>query len=118
MTSADRSYEKPPRVTWAPHFTKVDWLLLLVVFAVAVFFRLWLQGEVPPGMNFDEAFESLEARRLLTEPGYHPIFFTGNWGIPPLEIHLTALAFLVAGERMWAYRYVSAIAGIVTIVLL
>ena len=118
MTSADRSDEKPSHGTWAPHFTRLDWLLLLVVFAIAVFFRLWLQGKVPPGMNFDEAFESLEARRLLTEPSYRPIFFTGNWGIPPLEIYLTALAFLVAGEQMLAIRYVSAIAGIVTIVLL
>ena len=118
MTGADRTYEKTPQEPWAPRFTRVDWLLLLVVFAVAVFFRLWQQGQVPPGMNFDEAFESLEARRLLTEPGYHPIFFTGNWGIPPLEIYLTALAFLVAGEHMLAIRYVSAIAGIMTIVLL
>ena len=118
MTSANRSYEKPPRGTRAPHFTRLDWLLVLVVFAIAVFFRLWQQGQVPPGMNFDEAFESLEARRLLTEPGYHPIFFTGNWGIPPLEIYLTGLAFLVAGEQMLAIRYVSAIAGILTIVLL
>jgi 4-amino-4-deoxy-L-arabinose transferase-like glycosyltransferase len=118
MTTADRSHEKPSHETWAPHFTRLDWLLLLVVFAIAVFFRLWLQGKVPPGMNFDEAFESLEARRLLTEPNYRPIFFTGNWGIPPLEIYLTALAFLVAGEQMLAIRYVSAVAGIVTIVLL
>ena len=69
-------------------------------------------------MNFDEAFESLEARRLLTEPGYHPIFFAGNWGIPPLEIYLTAFAFLIVGEQMLAIRFVSAIAGIVTIVVL
>ena len=36
MTSADRSHEKPSQGTWAPRFTRVDWLLLLVVFAVAV----------------------------------------------------------------------------------
>ena len=118
MTGADRSCEKSPREPWAPRLTRVDWILLLVVFAIAIFFRFWQQGQVPPGMNFDEAFESLEARRLLTEPGYHPIFFTGNWGIPPLEIYLTALAFLIAGEKMLAIRYVSAFAGIVTIVLL
>ena len=86
--------------------------------AVAIFFRLWQQGQVPPGMNFDEAFESLEARRLLADPGYRPVYFTGNWGIPPLEIYLTAAAFLIAGEQMLAIRYVSAIAGIITIVAL
>ena len=91
-------------------------MLLFLVLAVAIFFRLWQQGQVPPGMNFDEAFESLEARRLLAEPGYRPVYFTGNWGIPPLEIYLTALAFLIAGEHMHAIRYVSAVAGIITIV--
>ena len=94
---------------------RLDWFLLLAVLAVGIFFRLWQQGQVPPGMNFDEAFESLEARRLLLDPGYHPIYFTGNWGIPPIEIYLTALAFLIAGEKMLAIRYVSAIAGMVTI---
>lgn len=104
----------PPR----GRLTRLDWLLLLVVVAVAVFFRLWQQGQVPPGMNFDEAFESLEARRLLADPTYRPVYFTGNWGIPPLEIYLTALAFLIAGEHMLAIRYVSALAGMVTVPLL
>jgi hypothetical protein len=94
---------------------RLDWLLLLLALAAAVFFRLWLQGHVPPGFEFDEAYESLEAHRLLTQPGYHPIYFTGNWGITPLEIYLTALAFRIVGEQTLAIRYVSAIAGILTI---
>ena len=95
MTSLDRSDDTLSRGTWALRFTRLDWLLLLAVFAVAVFFRLWQQGQVPPGFNFDEAYESLEAHRVLTQPGYHPIYFTGNWGITPLEIYLTALAFRI-----------------------
>ncbi len=94
---------------------RLDWLLLIIVLALAIFFRLWQQGQVPPGFNFDEAYESWEAYRLLTEPGYHPIYFTGNWGITPLQIYLTALAYLIAGEQMLAIRYVSALAGILTI---
>ena len=115
MTSTDRSHDSPSQRAWAPRFTRLDWLLLLAVFAVAVFFRLWQQGQVPPGFNFDEAYESLEAHRLLTQPGYHPIYFTGNWGITPLEIYLTALAFRFVGEQTLAIRYVSAVVGIVTI---
>ena len=101
MTVADRSHDTPAQGAWALRFTRFDWLLLLAVFALAVFFRLWQQGQVPPGFNFDEAYESLEAHRLLTQPGYHPIYFTGNWGITPLEIYLTALAFRVAESRRW-----------------
>ena len=52
---------------------------------------------------------------MLTQPGYHPIYFSGNWGITPLEIYLTALASRIAGEQMLTIRYVSAVAGIVTI---
>ncbi len=118
MQSTKSQPAEPIPGAMSARFTRLDWLLLLLVFAVAVFFRLWQQGQVPPGMNFDEAFESLEARRLLADPNYRPIYFTGNWGIPPLEIYFTALAFLIAGEQMLAIRYVSAIAGIVTIVAL
>ena len=85
--------------------------LLIIALAIAVFFRLWQQGEVPPGFNFDEAYESWEAYRLLTEPGYHPVYFTGNWGITPLQIYLTAFAYRIAGEQMLAIRYVSAVVG-------
>ena len=116
MGSTDTPPAGAARVAGPPWLNRIDWLLLFLVLAVAVFFRLWQQGQVPPGMNFDEAFESLEARRLLAEPGYRPVYFTGNWGIPPLEIYLTALAFLIAGEHMHAIRYVSAVAGIITIV--
>ena len=116
MRSTDTRPAGVARVAGPPWLNRIDWLLLFLVLAVAIFFRLWQQGQVPPGMNFDEAFESLEARRLLAEPGYRPVYFTGNWGIPPLEIYLTALAFLIAGEHMHAIRYVSAVAGIITIV--
>ena len=118
MTSPGRSHDTPSQRAWAPRFARLDWLLLLAVFAIAVFFRLWLQGKVPPGFNFDEAYESLEAHRVLTQPGYHPIYFTGNWGITPLQIYLTALAFRIVGEQTLAIRYVSALAGIVTIPVL
>ena len=96
----------------------VDIILLIAVLATAIFFRVWQWGQVPPGMDFDEAFESFEALRLLTQPGYHPVFFAGNWGVPPLKIYLTALAFLLGGEHMWAIRAVSAVLGVVTVLAL
>ena len=90
-------------------------LLLALVLCAALFFRLWRQGQVPPGMYFDEAFESLEAHRILTVPGYHPIFFSANNGVPPLNIYLTALAYLIAGEHTLSIRYVAALAGCLTV---
>jgi 4-amino-4-deoxy-L-arabinose transferase-like glycosyltransferase len=116
--AADAQPLEATRVTARPQFTRLDWLLLALVLGIAIFFRFWQIGHMPPGMDFDEAFESLEARRILTEPGYLPLFFAGNNGVPPLKIYLTALAFLVIGEQTLAIRYVSAVTGVATVLAL
>jgi Dolichyl-phosphate-mannose-protein mannosyltransferase len=103
---------------WSARLTRLDGLLLVLVLGLSLFFRFWQQGQIPPGMDFDEAFESLEAHRILTEPGYHPIFFYANNGVPPVKIYLTALAFAVAGENGLSIRYVSGIVGTLTILAL
>ena len=118
MSSIDSRRSPAAPVAARARFTRFDWLLLALVLGIAIFFRFWQMGHIPPGMDFDEAFESLEARRILTEPGYLPILFAGNNGVPPLKIYLTALAFLVIGEQMLAIRYVSAITGVVTVLAL
>ena len=72
------------------------WLIpaaLLLITALAAFLRFWQLDRIPPGFHYDEAFEALEAWRVLTRPGYHPIFFPGNFGVEPMFIYLTALAF-------------------------
>jgi hypothetical protein len=73
MRSTDARPPEAAHGAMSAWFTRLDWLLLFLIFVVAVFFRLWQQGQVSPGKNFDEAFESLEARRLLTNPAYRPI---------------------------------------------
>lgn len=97
---------------------KLDALLLALALGAALFFRVWQLDQVPPGMDFDEAFESLEAHRVVTEHGYHPVFFSGNNGVPPTEIYLTAAVYLIAGEHMLAIRSVSAAVGILTVLAL
>ena len=115
MTATNEQPQAEPHSAWWPRLTRLDWVLLALVIGIAIFFRFWQMGHIPPGMDFDEAFESLEARRILTQPGYHPIFFPGNNGVPAVKIYLTALAFLVAGEQMLAIRYISAIIGTLTV---
>ncbi len=70
---------------------------LFVIIAAAAALRLWRIDQIPPGFHFDESFEGLEAWRILTEPGYRPIFLTGNFGVPPLNAYANALTFAVAG---------------------
>ncbi|MCB0104354.1 MAG: hypothetical protein KDE53_00530, partial [Caldilineaceae bacterium] len=66
-------------------------LLAFVIFGAAL--RLWQLDRLPPGFHFDEAFEGLEAWRILTEPSYRPIFLTGNFGVPPFNAYANALTF-------------------------
>jgi hypothetical protein len=68
------------------------WILLIIVTSAAAL-RLWRIDSIPPGFHFDEAFEGLEAWRILTEPGYRPIFLAGNFGVPPLNAYANALTF-------------------------
>jgi hypothetical protein len=68
-------------------------LLLALILTTAAVLRFWKLDSIPPGFHFDEAFEGLEAWRILTEPGYWPIFLTGNFGVPPLNAYANAITF-------------------------
>ncbi len=92
------------------------WALLLVL-AVAAALRLWRIDSVPPGFHFDESFEGLEAWRILTEPGYKPVFLTGNFGVAPLNAYANAITFglfeLLGGEAgPTAMRVTAAVFGV------
>ena len=69
---------------------------LLLVLTLAAWLRLWRIANLPPGFHFDEAFEGLEAWRILHEAGYLPIFLTGNFGVPPLNAYANAVSFAIA----------------------
>jgi 4-amino-4-deoxy-L-arabinose transferase-like glycosyltransferase len=88
---------------------------LALVTALAAVFRFWRLGDVPPGFHFDEAYEALEAWRVVTQPGYHPIFFPGNFGVEPMFIYLTSVAFRLFGESPAIMRGVAALAGTLTV---
>ncbi len=88
-------------------------LALITVLAAAL--RFWRLDQVPPGFHYDEAYEALEAVRVLSQPGYHPIFFPGNFGVEPIFIYLTSLAFRVFGESPTVMRGVAAVLGTLTI---
>ena len=75
-------------------------LALLLILAGAAALRLWRIDTLPPGFHFDESFEGLEAWRILTEPGYKPIFLTGNFGVAPLNSYANAVMFWLFGENI------------------
>ncbi len=76
---------------------RVQFFGLLLILIVAAALRLWQINRIPPGFHYDEAFEGLEAWRILTDPTYRPVFLTGNFGVPPLNAYANALMFAVFG---------------------
>ncbi len=91
------------------------WLWPLLITLGAPWLRFWALDRIPPGYHFDEAFEGLEAWKVLTLPGYHPIFFPGNFGVEPAFIYLTSLAFSLAGATPTVQRAVAAVVGSLTV---
>lgn len=97
---------------WRKH-----WVGLLGILLVAAAFRLWRIDAIPPGFHFDEAFEGIEAWRILTDPSYRPIFITGNFGVAPINAYANALMFgvfaLFGGEAgPTAMRTTAALFGV------
>ncbi len=101
-------------------------LLLLLILAAAAALRFWQIDSIPPGFHFDESFEGLEAWRILTDPGYRPIFLMGNFGVLPLNAYANALMFglfqFLGGEAgPTAMRMTAAffgVAGVIAVYLL
>ncbi len=90
--------------------------VMLALTLGAAAFRFFRLDAVPPGFHYDEAYEAVEALRVLQSGGaYHPIFFAGNFGVEPLFIYLTALAFRLAGASPTTMRAVAATVGTLTV---
>jgi 4-amino-4-deoxy-L-arabinose transferase-like glycosyltransferase len=88
---------------------------LLLITTLAAALRFWGLDRIPAGFHYDEAYEALEAWQVLTRPGYHPIFFPGNFGVEPLFIYLTSLAFWLFGQTPTVMRGVAALVGTLTV---
>ena len=85
---------------------------ILLVLAVAAFFRLWRIGSVPPGLFGDEAVNGLDALDVLAGRGQ--VFFPANYGREGLHMYFIAAFFRVLGVTPLAVRLPSVLAGILT----
>jgi len=85
---------------------------ILLILAVAVFFRLWRINSAPPGLFGDEAVNGLDALDVLAGRGR--IFFPANYGREGLHMYLIAAFFRLLGVTPLAIRLPSVLAGILT----
>jgi predicted membrane-bound mannosyltransferase len=95
------------------------WAMLVTLGAIvagAVLLRFIDLAVNPGGLYVDEAAEALSAHRILSEPGFHPIFFTDGGGREALFAYLVAGVFRFAGETAFALRATSAAIGVAGVV--
>ncbi|MCC9076494.1 glycosyltransferase family 39 protein [Litorilinea aerophila] len=94
-------------------WSRLDWILLLAVTLLAAGLRFYRLGEVPPGFQFDEAFNAIDARLVLQ--GHRPLFLPANAGREVLYTYWQALLASLFGLNVYTLRLASALAGIVAV---
>ncbi len=90
-----------------------DWLLLAGLTALAAALRFFQLGVVPPGFQFDEAYNALDAARVMA--GDRPLFLPTNGGREVLYTYYQAALGSVFGLNLTTLRLASTLAGIVTV---
>jgi 4-amino-4-deoxy-L-arabinose transferase-like glycosyltransferase/DNA-binding beta-propeller fold protein YncE len=99
----------------SPSESRWTWLeigVLLAIFAVAIFMRLYRFDQIPFGTWYDEGVFGLEANKILSQSGYLPAFVQT---MPAHFIYLIALAFKILGSSTLSIRAVSVAFGLGTI---
>jgi 4-amino-4-deoxy-L-arabinose transferase-like glycosyltransferase len=90
-----------------------DWLLLLLIIAAGAVLRFWQLGVVPPGPQFDEAFNAIDAEQIIQ--GNRPLFLPANGGREALFSYVQAAVGALFGLNLFTLRLTPAIFGVLTI---
>jgi 4-amino-4-deoxy-L-arabinose transferase-like glycosyltransferase len=85
------------------------------IVVVAAFLRLYRLGELPPGIDLDEARNGVEVLRVLA--GSHPLFFTTFDPREPAFIYSLSLAVRALGHTALAMRITGAAWGLLGVAL-
>ncbi|MFN8497467.1 MAG: hypothetical protein U0641_06385 [Anaerolineae bacterium] len=93
------------------------WIAWLVGAAVVIgaALRLWGLNHFPPGLSVDEAYNLIDAQRILD--GARPLFLPDNAGREALYSYWQAILVAALGPAALALRLASAVLGIATIPL-
>jgi 4-amino-4-deoxy-L-arabinose transferase-like glycosyltransferase len=101
-----------PRVGESLSRRRALWFMVLVLL-VAASLRLVALGEVPPGLYHDEAYNGLDALRVLE--GDLSVYFSANNGREPLFIYLIAAWVGLLGRSPFAVRLAAFAPGLLTV---
>jgi len=93
---------------------KKEIVFLLIIIAIASFFRLYKLNSIPPGLYPDVGINGNEAFGGL-KTGNFKLFYPENNGREGLMMWLIALSFSIFGVSIWSIKIVAAIIGILTV---
>ncbi len=96
---------------------KREIIIVLIILAVAGFFRLYNLDSAPPGLYPDEAINANDAMQALGS-GEFKIFYPDNNGREGLYVNILAGLFKIFGPSIWVLRFTSALLGILTVLFL
>lgn len=94
-------------------WSRPDWLLLAVVTGLGAALRFYKLGVVPPGFQFDEAFNAIDAAQVLH--GNFPLFLPANAGREVLYTYVQAALGAFFGVNVFSLRLASALLGIAAV---
>ena len=97
------------------NWSRRDWFALIGVTLLGAILRLYRLGEVPPGFQFDEAFNAVDADQVLA--GNFPLFLPANGGREVLYTYWQAAIGALLGIDPFSLRLASALFGIAAIPL-
>jgi 4-amino-4-deoxy-L-arabinose transferase-like glycosyltransferase len=80
----------------------LEWLVVLIIVALAAFLRFYLIGQVPPGLNSDEAVGAVGGLRTLREGPQ--LFYEGQGGGGPVGFYFVAATFALFGPSIASIR--------------
>ena len=94
----------------------VAWSAFVLIALGAIVVRFWALDTQPGGLYPDEAAEGLSAQRLITQPGYHPVFFDDDGGREALFAYIVAVAFRIFGASVLVLRSTAAAVGVLGVI--
>ncbi len=103
-----------PRFTF--HVSRFTFYALLLTLAVAAFMRLYRFGSLPYGTWYDEADNGLQVLRILSQPGYWPVYVEST-NLPAHFLYLIAVSFGLFGVSTLSIRAVTVAFGLGTVVV-
>jgi 4-amino-4-deoxy-L-arabinose transferase-like glycosyltransferase len=90
--------------------------ILLIILVIAAWFRFYALDTIPPGFTHDEAGHGRDA--IAIAHGARPVYETVGYGREPLYDYVAAWLMPILGENYLTLRIVSAVAGLLLIVVM